>query len=62
MAYARLLNLLMRLILSLLMLAVVGPALVLGEPTRRVDGYKGIWFTLGQYFGEGKDGQPYAPA
>ena len=62
MAYARLLNLRMRLILSLLLLAVLGPALVIGEPTRRVDGYKGIWFTLGQFFGEGTNGQPYAPA
>jgi len=31
------------------------------EPTsKQVDGYRGIWFTLGQYYGKGKDGQ-YLP-
>ena len=24
---------------------------------RRIDGYKGIWFTLGQYYGKGSNGQ-----
>jgi len=28
---------------------------------RRIDGYKGIWFTLGQYYGKGSNGQAYAP-
>lgn len=30
------------------------------QPNRRVDGYKGIWFTLGQYYGKGTDGEPYS--
>lgn len=49
-----------------------GPAAVLlclwaavatgAEPAnKRVDGYQGIWFTLGQYYGKGEDGQPYGP-
>ncbi len=29
--------------------------------TRRVPGYRGIWFTLGQYFGIGENGAPYSP-
>lgn len=30
------------------------------EPARlRVDGYRGIWFTLGQFYGKGDDGRPY---
>lgn len=32
------------------------------SPARRVDGYKGIWFTLGQYYGEGTDGRAYSQA
>ncbi|GAB5406712.1 MAG: BNR-4 repeat-containing protein [Aureliella sp.] len=27
---------------------------------RRVDGYKGIWFTLGQYYGKGSAGKAYS--
>ncbi|TWU32277.1 BNR-4 repeat-containing protein [Novipirellula artificiosorum] len=30
------------------------------ESTRRIDGYKGIWFTLGQFYGKGSDGEVYA--
>ncbi len=30
------------------------------EEVRRLDGYKGIWFTLGQYYGAGKGDEPYA--
>lgn len=26
----------------------------------KVDGYRGIWFTLGQFYGPGKDGQDYS--
>ncbi len=29
---------------------------------RRVDGYKGIWFTLGQYYGKGTDGEAFSAA
>ncbi len=29
-------------------------------PARRIDGYKGIWFTLGQFYGEGDNGQLYS--
>jgi hypothetical protein len=32
------------------------------EVTRRVDGYKGIWFTLGQFYGKGEGKQSYAAA
>ncbi len=32
------------------------------EPSRRIDGYKGIWFTLGQYYGQGVGDQPYGKA
>lgn len=32
------------------------------DATRRVDGYKGIWFSLGQFYGKGTDGQPYGKA
>ncbi len=28
--------------------------------TRKVDGYRGIWFSLGQFYGKGKDGKDYA--
>jgi len=28
--------------------------------TRTVDGYRGIWFSLGQFYGEGKEGKAYA--
>jgi len=30
------------------------------QTTRRIDGYKGIWFTLGQYYGPGTGDEPYA--
>ena len=30
--------------------------------TRRIDGYRGIWFTLGQFYGKGKGKQPYSKA
>ena len=30
-------------------------------PQAKADGYRGIWFTLGQYFGKGTDGKPYGP-
>jgi hypothetical protein len=33
-----------------------------GEPNRRIDGYRGIWFTLGQFYGEGENGQAYSAA
>ena len=29
---------------------------------QRMDGYKGIWFTLGQFYGKGSAGQPYGKA
>lgn len=32
------------------------------QPTRRINGYKGIWFTLGQFYGQGADGKPYSEA
>lgn len=32
------------------------------EPVRRTDGYKGIWFTLGQFYGKGTNGKPYSKA
>jgi hypothetical protein len=39
---------------------------VADEPASRsgstVDGYKGIWFTLGQFYGAGTDGQTYSKA
>ncbi len=32
------------------------------EPvSEQADGYKGIWFTLGQYYGKGDKGTPYLP-
>ncbi len=30
--------------------------------SRRVDGYKGIWFTLGQFYGQGSGAEPYSKA
>ncbi|MCC9603865.1 BNR repeat-containing protein [Stieleria sp. JC731] len=30
------------------------------EAVWRADGYKGIWFTLGQYYGKGTDGETYS--
>lgn len=30
------------------------------EPNPRVDGYRGIWFTLGQYYGPGENGEAYS--
>jgi hypothetical protein len=38
------------------------PACLAQESTRRVDGYKGIWFTLGQFYGKGSGDQAYAKA
>lgn len=32
------------------------------QSPRRIDGYRGIWFTLGQFYGPGADGQPYSKA
>ena len=32
------------------------------KPFPRIDGYRGIWFTLGQFYAPGDDGQPYGPA
>lgn len=32
------------------------------QPARRMDGYKGIWFTLGQFYGPGEEGKPYSDA
>ncbi len=32
------------------------------QSARRADGYKGIWFTLGQYYGKGTNKQPYSKA
>ena len=32
------------------------------EPARRLDGYRGIWFTLGQFYGKGEGGKVYASA
>ena len=32
------------------------------EANRRIDGYRGVWFTLGQYYGPGADGAAYGPA
>ena len=29
-------------------------------PNPRVDGYRGIWFTLGQYYGPGENGEAYS--
>ncbi len=37
-----------------------GVACFAEDPARRIDGYKGIWFTLGQYYGKGSDGKPYS--
>ena len=41
---------------------ILANPLIAGEPVRRISGYKGIWFTLGQYFGKGTDGKAYAKA
>lgn len=30
--------------------------------SRRIDGYRGIWFTLGQFYGKGEGDQPYSKA
>lgn len=30
------------------------------EPNPRADGYRGIWFTLGQYYGPGENGEAYS--
>ena len=32
------------------------------EEPRRIDGYKGVWFSLGQFYGKGVGGEPYAKA
>ncbi|MDM4019129.1 BNR-4 repeat-containing protein [Roseiconus lacunae] len=45
---------------ALLISSCVSSAASAEEPTRRIDGYKGIWFTLGQYYGKGTDGKPYS--
>lgn len=31
-------------------------------PATKIDGYKGIWFTLGQFYGAGENGTDYAPS
>ena len=31
------------------------------QPARRIDGYKGIWFTLGQFYGKGTGDKAYSP-
>lgn len=33
-----------------------------GQTARRANGYQGIWFTLGQFYGKGKDDNSYARA
>ena len=45
-----------------ILLVVSPPHSMADEPARRVDGYKGIWFTLGQFYGKGSGDQPYAKA
>ncbi len=49
----------------LILLVLLGAAEVhtrADEPiNQQADGYKGIWFTLGQYYGKGTGDQPYAP-
>ncbi len=50
------------LLLTLLSSPVTGDEPATPAPARRVDGYKGIWFTLGQYYGKGSGDQPYAEA
>ncbi|TWT72564.1 hypothetical protein Pan14r_48840 [Crateriforma conspicua] len=32
------------------------PSTVSDESVRRINGYRGIWFTLGQFYGQGEDG------
>ena len=50
---------------SLLLISAISSAPAQGpstQPARRINGYKGIWFTLGQYYGKGTDGQAYSKA
>ncbi len=37
-------------------------ATVADAADRKIDGYKGIWFTLGQFYGPGEGEKPYGPA
>ena len=45
-----------------ILLVVSPPHSMADEPARRVDGYKGIWCTLVQFYGKGSGDQPYAKA
>ena len=45
-----------------LAMASAGVQLSPAEEVRRVDGYKGIWFTLGQFYPEGTGDKPYGTA
>ncbi|EMI20321.1 putative secreted protein [Rhodopirellula maiorica SM1] len=51
-------------ITAIMSLSVVGNAFGVQPDakteTRRIDGYKGIWFTLGQFYGKGSGDRPYA--
>lgn len=55
-----------RCLTSIFIVAVMGSHLLAAEPAapkvRRCDGYQGIWFTLGQFYGPGEAGKPYGRA
>jgi len=48
-------------LISVLLLFSTAGAVAAEPANPRADGYRGIWFTLGQYYGKGEDGQPYGP-
>jgi len=50
----------LRYLLCLLFVSLFINASLAEEPARRIDGYKEIWFTLGQFYGKGSDGKDYA--
>lgn len=54
-----------RLTTFVVLLVVLAGYSIADEPdsttsARRIDGYKGIWFTLGQFYGKGTGDKPYA--
>ncbi len=47
--------------LAAVVLGLAALAIPAQPETKRASGYKGIWFTLGQYYGKGEGGEPYGP-
>ena len=47
-------------LLTIFCLLILSSSVSAQQSIRRVDGYKGIWFTLGQYYGKGSGAKPYS--